>query len=129
MSNYYLNLVVGVVKEIKGTSVIIRMTDKTSQLFHFYRGKKYSGVMIGTYLGIQRGRYTIVGKVEKEYAYDQFQDVEKQEFSKERFVREVEVKIIGSFLKDEFKQGIVAFPQVFNNVILLPENLYRKIIE
>lgn len=129
MTDYYPNLTVGVVKEIKGTSVIIRMTDKTSQLFHFYRGKKYSGVMIGTYLGIQRGRYTIVGKVEKEYAYDQFQDIEKQEFSKERFVREVEVKIIGSFLNGKFEQGIIAFPQIFNNAILLSKDLHEKIFE
>ena len=39
MTDYYPNLTVGVVKEIKGTSVIIRMTDKTSQLFHFIEVK------------------------------------------------------------------------------------------
>lgn len=129
MKNYNDNLVVGVVKEIRGTSVIIRITNTTTQLFHFYKGEKYSGVMIGTFIGIQRGRYTIVGKVEKEYAYDRFQDIENQEFSRERFIREVEVKIVGSFLGEKFFQGMVAFPQIFNNAILLPENLHEKIYE
>ncbi|UDI77192.1 ATP-binding protein [Staphylococcus taiwanensis] len=129
MKNYNDNLVVGVVKEIRGTSVIIRITNTTTQLFHFYKGEKYSGVMIGTFIGIQPGRYTIVGKVEKEYAYDRFQDIENQEFSRERFIREVEVKIVGSFLGEKFFQGMVAFPQIFNNAILLPENLHEKIYE
>ena len=124
-----LRFIVGTVREIKGTSVIIRMFENTSQLVHFYEGKKYSGVMIGSYIGIVRGQYTIVAKVEKEYAYDVSKDTNVQEFKKDRFVREIEVKIIGSFKSNSYESGLVAFPQIFNDVILLSDNQKEVIIE
>ncbi|MBW0762236.1 ATP-binding protein [Mammaliicoccus lentus] len=122
------NLLVGIVKEIKGTNTIIRMFENSNQIFQFYNGKKYSGVMIGSYIGIKRGQYTIVAKVEKEYAFDRFNDIKDMSFSKERFIREIEAKIIGSFKDGVFRQGIVAFPQVFNDVILLSADLQSHII-
>ena len=122
------NLLVGIVKEIKGTSTIIRMFENSNQIFQFYEGKKYSGVMIGSYIGIKRGQYTIVAKVEKEYAFDRYNDIKDMSFSKERFIREIEAKIIGSFKDGIFRQGIVAFPQVFNDVILLSADLQSFII-
>ncbi|MEQ7214907.1 MULTISPECIES: ATP-binding protein [Enterococcus] len=126
--NSSLNFVVGAVREIRGTSVLIRLFENTSQLVHFFHGEKYSGIIIGSYLGIVRGQYTIVGKVEKEYAYDQMKDSTVQEFRKDRFVREIEVKIIGSFKRNEYKSGMVAFPQIFNDVILLSDSQKGKII-
>ncbi|HCT8120005.1 ATP-binding protein [Enterococcus faecalis] len=126
--NSSLNFVVGAVREIRGTSVLIRLFENTGQLVHFFHGEKYSGIIIGSYLGIIRGQYTIVGKVEKEYAYDQMKDSTVQEFRKDRFVREIEVKIIGSFKRNEYKSGMVAFPQIFNDVILLSDSQKGKII-
>ncbi|EOD5300569.1 ATP-binding protein [Enterococcus faecium] len=122
------NFIIGSVREIKGTSVIIRLFENTSQLVHFYEGERYSGVIIGSYVGIVRGQYIIVGKVEKEYAYDKLNDSSYQIFKKDRFVREIEVKIIGSFKGNDYTMGMVAFPQIFNDVILLSENQKRRII-
>ncbi|MZU11556.1 DUF87 domain-containing protein [Enterococcus mundtii] len=122
------NFIIGSVREIKGTSVIIRLFENTSQLVHFYEGERYSGVIIGSYIGIVRGQYIIVGKVEKEYAYDKLNDSSYQIFKKDRFVREIEVKIIGSFKGNDYTMGMVAFPQIFNDVILLSENQKRRII-
>ncbi|MFS7398822.1 ATP-binding protein [Carnobacterium maltaromaticum] len=127
-NNSSLDFIVGAVREIKGTSVLIRLFENTSQLVHFFKGEKYSGVIIGSYVGIIRGQYTIVGKVEKEYAYDQLRDSSTQEFRKDRFVREIEVKIIGSFKGNDYNSGMVAFPQIFNNVVLLSESQKERIL-
>ncbi|EQC79011.1 hypothetical protein HSIEG1_2466 [Enterococcus sp. HSIEG1] len=66
--------------------------------------------------------------MEKEYAYDQMKDSTVQEFRKDRFVREIEVKIIGSFKRNEYKSGMVAFPQIFNDVILLSDSQKGKLL-
>lgn len=120
--------IVGTVREIRGTNVIIRLFDNSSQMTYFFNGKRYSGVMIGSYIGIKRGHYTIVVKIEKEYAQDNFHDTMVQEFSKDRFIREVEARVIGSFVREKYISGMVAFPQIFNDVILLPNERIGSII-
>lgn len=120
--------VVGTVREIRGTNVIIRLFDNPSQMTYFFNGKRYSGIMIGSYIGIKRGHYTIVVKIEKEYAQDVLRDTTVQEFSKDRFFRELEAKVIGSFVREEYISGMVAFPQIFNDVILLPNEQIASII-
>lgn len=128
-NNIEKDFIVGTVREIKGTRVIVRMFENTSQIVHFYNGERYSGVMIGSYVGIKRGQYTIVGKVEKEYATDLLNDVRNQEFSKDRFIREVEVKVIGSYKNGEYISGMVSFPQIFNDVILLSHKQTKGVID
>lgn len=120
--------VVGTVREIKGTNVVIRLFDNSSQMTYFFNGKRYSGIMIGSYVGIKRGHYTIVVKIEKEYAQDVLRDTAVQEFSKDRFFRELEAKVIGSFVREKYISGMVAFPQIFNDVILLPNEQIISII-
>ena len=120
--------VVGTVREIKGTNVVIRLFDNSSQMTYFFNGKRYSGIMIGSYVGIKRGHYTIVVKIEKEYAQDVLRDTAVQEFSKDRFFRELEAKVIGSFVREKYISGIAAFPQIFNDVILLPNEQIISII-
>ncbi len=61
-------------------------------------GKRYSGVIIGSYIGIRRNDYIIIGKIEKEYAEDVLNDPTKQEFKKERFIREIEIKSFREYL-------------------------------
>lgn len=120
--------VIGTVREIKGTNVVIRLFDNSSQMTYFFNGKRYSGVMIGSYIGIKRGHYTIVVKIEKEYAQDILRDTTIQEFSKDRFFRELEAKVIGSFVREKYVSGMVAFPQIFNDVVLLPNEQISSII-
>lgn len=118
----------GTVREIRGTNVVLRLFDNSSQMTYFFNGKRYSGIMIGSYVGIKRGHYTIVVKIEKEYAQDILHDTTIQEFSKDRFIREVEAKVIGSFVREKYVSGMVAFPQIFNDVILLPNEQITSII-
>lgn len=122
------NYVVGTVREIRGTNVVLRLFDNSAQMTYFFNGERYSGIMIGSYVGIKRGHYTIVAKIEKEYAQDILHDTTVQEFSKDRFIREVEAKVIGSFVREQYASGMVAFPQIFNDVILLPNEQITSII-
>lgn len=120
--------VIGTVKEIRGTNVVVRLFDNSSQMIYFLNGERYSGIMIGSYIGIKRGHYTIVAKIEKEYAQDTLRDIAAQEFSKERFIREVEVKVLGSYIRESYTSGMVAFPQIFNDVILLTNEQISTVI-
>ena len=120
--------VIGTVKEIRGTNVVVRLFDNSSQMIYFLNGERYSGIMIGSYIGIKRGHYTIVAKIEKEYAQDTLRDIAAQEFSKERFIREVEVKVLGSYIRKSYTSGMVAFPQIFNDVILLTNEQISTVI-
>lgn len=123
-----IEYIIGTVKEIKGTSVIVRMFNNSSQLSYFINGERYSGVIIGSYVGIKQGQYVIVGQIEKESAIDSLNDIENITFSKKRFVREFTVKIIGAFTGKKYTQGMVAFPQIFNDVILLSDSEIAAII-
>lgn len=125
--SFETDFVVGTVREIKGTSIIVRMFDNSNQLFYFYNEHKYSGVVIGSFIGIRRNQYIIVGKVEKEYAFDTLNDPSIREFKKERFVREIEVKVLGNIYYNKYTMGMEAFPQVFSDVILL-SNEQKKLI-
>ena len=42
----------------------------------FINGERYSGVIIGSYVGIKQGQYVIVGQIEKESAIDSLNDIE-----------------------------------------------------
>lgn len=123
-----IDYIIGTVKEIRGTSVIVRMFNNSSQLSYFINGERYSGIIIGSYIGIKQGQYIIVGQIEKESAIDNLNDIENITFSKKRFVREFTVKIIGAFIRDKYTQGMVAFPQIFNDVILLSDSEIAAII-
>lgn len=130
MSDYnHIDFVVGTVREIKGTSIIIRMFENSNQLYYFFNGKRYSGVVIGSFIGIRRSEYIIVGKVEKEYAFDTLNDPSIHEFRKDRFVREVEVKILGNIYDNNYTMGMSAFPQLFNDVLLLSDSQKELIID
>ena len=123
-----VDYIIGTVKEIRGTSVIVRMFNNSSQLSYFINGERYSGIIIGSYVGIKQGQYIIVGQIEKESAIDNLNDIENITFSKKRFIREFTVKIIGAFTGNKYTQGMVAFPQIFNDVILLSDTEIAAVI-
>ena len=67
-----IDYIIGTVKEIRGTSVIVRMFNNSSQLSYFINGERYSGIIIGSYIGIKQGQYIIVGQIEKEETVKKF---------------------------------------------------------
>ncbi len=110
---------VGIVTEVKGTYVTARMFENTNNLTYYRNGVTYRGVGTGEYVGIQRGPYKLVGKVLHEYLEDTQKDSNDQEFSKNRFIREVDISIIGAFRQSKFTFGISIFPQIFSEIVLL----------
>ncbi|MFT8948766.1 MAG: ATP-binding protein [Liquorilactobacillus hordei] len=110
---------VGIVTEVKGTYVTARMFENTNNLTYYRNGVTYRGVGTGEYIGIQRGPYKLVGKVLHEYLEDTQKDSNDQEFLKNRFIREVDISIIGAFRQSKFTFGISVFPQIFSEIVLL----------
>lgn len=125
MDNYFI---VGNVISVKGINVEILMNSNTNTLTYFYDGKTYRGITIGEYVGIIRGPYKIIGKVEKEFLNDKINDVEDQSYILNRFKRIIEIKIIGYFYKEKFYFGIKFLPMIFNEVILLNNEEKENII-
>lgn len=110
---------VGFIIEITGVKVKARMLSNSNDLTYYKNGKRYRGVGIGEYVGIRRGPYKLVGKVEHEYLNDLEKNPNRQEFTPNRFIREVDISIVGAFKEDKFSFGITIFPQIFAEVTLL----------
>ena len=119
MDNSELENYVGFITEIVGTKVKARMLSNTNNLTYYRNGIIYKGVAIGEYVGIRRGPYKLVGKVEHEYLEDLEKDPDNQEFSPKRFLRNIDISIIGAFEGEKFKFGVSIFPQIFAEVSLL----------
>lgn len=122
------NYVVGNVLSIDGLKITIIMRQNTNTLTYFYDGITYRGVSIGEYVGIIRGPYKIVARVEKEYLNDRLKDNDDQTYSINRFERLIEVSVIGSFCSSKFDFGIKCLPMIFNEVVLLSEQEISCII-
>lgn len=120
--------VVGNVISIDGLKITVLMRENTNMLSYFYNGETYRGVNIGEYVGIIRGPYKIVGKVEKEYLEDKTKEYHNQIYELNRFLRKIELSIIGSFFNDTFEFGIKCFPMVFNEVVLLNDSEIHTVI-
>ena len=122
------NFVVGKVIAVKGEKVQILMDSKSNTLTYFYDGETYSGIIIGEYVGIIRGPFKIIGKIENEFLNDTFKDFDDQTYENNRIKRIVEVSIVGYFYQDKFMFGIKYSPMIFNEVVLLNQNEKLKII-
>lgn len=121
--------VVGNVISIEGLRVTVQMHENTNLISYFFNGVTYRGVNIGEYIGIIRGPYKIVGKVEKEYLEDKAKDFHNQTFELNRFIRKIELSIVGSFLNGTFNLGIKCFPMIYNEAVLLNEEEICNIIQ
>lgn len=122
------NYIVGNVLSIDGTKITIIMRQNTNVFSHFYNGETYRGVTIGEYVGIIRGPYKIVARVEKEYLNDNMKNEKDQTYSLDRYERHIEVVVIGAFKKHNFDMGIKYLPMIYNEVVLLSEQEISVII-
>ena len=123
------NFVVGNVFSVEGTKINVLMNDQSNLESFHYDGIIYAGVSIGSYVGIIRGSNKIVGRVEREFLEDVRKEPHVQEFSKGRFERHLEVVLIGNFYKGKFDFGIIRFPMIFNEVVLLTEDEIKSILQ
>lgn len=125
MNNQYI---VGNVLSIDGTKITIIMRQNTNAFSYFYNGETYRGITIGEYVGIIRGPYKIIARVEKEYLSDKLKNEQDQTYSINRFERHIEVVVMGSFSGEKFDMGIRYLPMVYNEVVLLNEDEISLIV-
>ena len=121
--------IVGNIISIDGLKVTAIMRDNTNMLSYFYHGATYRGVTIGEYVGIIRGPYKIVGKVEREYLEDTKHEPNNQTYELSRFLRKIELSIVGSFFNNKFEFGIRCFPMIYNEIVLLIDDEITQIIQ
>ena len=121
------NYQIGNVLSIEGNKVHIIMKENNSMFVYFFNGKKYNGVINNGYIGIIRGPYKIVGRVEKESLEDIQKDDKDRTYSLDRFRRIVEVKIIGYLNEGRFVSGLSYLPLICNEAVLLSEDEIESI--
>lgn len=126
MSNNY---VVGNVTSVNGLKVNILMNEHSNLEAFLYDGKIYDGISVGSYIGIIRGSHKIVGRVEREFLEDKEKDPSIQEFSRERYARNIEVSLIGNINRGSFEFGIKWFPMIFNEAVLLTQDEIKGILQ
>lgn len=120
--------VVGNVVAIEGLKIRILMRENTNLQSYYYNGQEYSGITIGSYVGIQRGFNKIICRVEKEYLQDNNKEPYDQEYAPNRFIRYIEVSVVGNLYGNDFNFGIKRFPMIFDNVILLTTDEITKVL-
>lgn len=119
---------VGRVVEIDGQKIIVQTNENSNDLTYFYNGTVYSGIMVGQFIGILRGPYILVGRIEKEFLTDNLNDASNETYSSNRIKRLLQVHLIGYFKNDEYNVGIIAYPMIYNKAILFPESKIKVII-
>ena len=121
-----MSICVGEVIEVRGTRVIIEAYNKHNKDILFYKGKRYQGIVIGSYLLIKRGMQDIACKIEGEYL-----DEKKcnQENGKITYQRKVTVKPMGYFTAEDekFHQGIKFLPMLKDSAYLIHQERLESI--
>lgn len=126
------NFEVGIVWGVKGTNVIIKMFNISSDFKYFYNGEEFEGIRSGGYLSITRGHIDIVCQIESEEIKDKLakeldKDNQKILPDKERYERLVYAKCIGYFENNGFKIGVKYSPVIYNTVKMMSENTIKSI--
>ena len=126
------NFEVGIVWGVKGTNVIIKMFNISSDFKYFYNGEEFEGIRSGGYLSITRGHIDIVCQIESEEIKDKLakeldKDNQKILPDKDRYERFVYAKCIGYFENNVFKIGVKYSPVIYNTVKMMSENTIKSI--
>lgn len=122
------DLEIGYVIEINGNKVVIETNSNANDLTYFYNGVVYKGVGVGQYIGILRGPYVLIGRIEKEFLIDLFQNTDQVTYLDDRFRRRLDVQLIGYFINNKFELGIISYPMIYNKAIMLSLEQIEKII-
>lgn len=122
------NMEVGFVVEIEGKRILIETNEQSNDLTYFHDGVIYRGICVGQFIGIIRGPYVLVARVEKEFLDDlRFNDANIT-YNENRIRRKLEVSLLGYFDNKGFHIGIIAYPMIYNSAILLNDLQIEVII-
>lgn len=123
-----IKMQIGHVIEIQGKKIIIETNQQSNDLTYFYNGNIFRGPCVGQFIGILRGPYLMVARIEREFLDDKTNHNIDISYRKSGISRKLEVSLIGYFSNKTFVVGIVAYPMIYNNVIMLNEEQISKII-
>lgn len=113
-----MSIRVGEVIGVNGVKIVILAFDESNKESLFHNGNKYKGISIREYISIQRGFIRIVCLVEGEHLDESRIDVAD---AKVGYLRKVDVRPIGYFLNEEFKEGVKYLPMIKDPAFLLQE--------
>ena len=119
---------IGYVIEIQGKNIIIETNHQSNDLTYFYNGKIFRGPCVGQYIGILRGPYLLVARIEREFLDNRTNKNTDISYKELGISRKLEVSLIGFFDNKSFNIGIIAYPMIYNNVIMLNDYQISKII-
>lgn len=119
---------IGFVVEIEGKQIIVETNDKSNDLTYFYNGEIFRGVCVGQFIGIIRGPYILVGRVEKEFLEDSTSTNNSITYSEDRIRRRLVINLLGYLYKNKFNIGIISYPMIYNTAILLTDKTIGLII-
>ena len=122
------NMVIGIIVEIEGKRIIVETNEQSNDLTYFDDGVVYRGVCVGQFIGIIRGPYILVARIEKEYLEDQNKTNKTISYSENRVQRKLEVSLIGYFENARFNVGIVAYPMIYNSAVMLNDDQISSIL-
>lgn len=119
---------IGYVIEIQGKNIIIETNHQSNDLTYFYNGEIFRGPCVGQYIGILRGPYLLVARIEREFLDNRTNKNTDISYKELGISRKLEVSLIGFFDNKSFNIGIIAYPMIYNNVIMLNDYQISKII-
>lgn len=119
---------IGYVIEIQGKNIIIETNHQSNDLTYFYNGEIFRGTCVGQYIGILRGPYLLVARIEREFLDNRTNKNTDISYKELGISRKLEVSLIGFFDNKSFNIGIIAYPMIYNNVIMLNDYQISKII-
>lgn len=70
----------------------------------------------------------MIGRIEKEFLIDLFQNTDQVTYLDDRFRRRLDVQLIGYFINNKFELGIISYPMIYNKAIMLSLEQIEKII-
>lgn len=120
---------IGIVTSVRGRNVEISI-DKSKNTPHLlYNGDLIRNVSVGSYIKINKGFERIIGVIESEFiTEDKSVDLSKDyKQEKEKIKRILQVKLVGFFEDDGFRQGIKELPLIDNKCYILTKNEYDKV--
>lgn len=121
-----MQLVIGTVTSVKGTSVRALINPNLYQTTYIYGGKLYRGVSINEYIVIKKGYHEIVGKIEGEEIIEK-KVYNQEQPNSERYDRFIDLKIIGYVQDNYFQPGIKYLPMIQDGLYLASDTLISAI--
>lgn len=116
-------LKVGLVSEVKGKSVIIKVDKQKNAPHLLFQGQIIKNVSVGSYIKISKGFNEIIGKIEGEYiSEDKTSITDNYKSFRNKIKRFLNISLVGFMEDGIFKQGLKELPLIENECYLLTQH-------